>query len=490
MNVPGRWIPVPALALALIFGCSKAEDAEDLEAGNDTPALNTNIEIAKADVPARYAAALPATDAALQHWLEDGDDSLPPFPHVRDLLMSGQPKMLERVAAAAKSVPAAEGESWARRVDNALQYEVAAPMLCESLQSVMQAPASTLRRALVGVYAGHCATDDEVALVMRADTPDSAVLNYYGSYYLPDDHPRPYHARYGAAARTAIIDAEYADRRTAFVLAHHPDPRARAALRRIHAEIRDPERADQVAYAFHDAKDPKDKALATAACERHPKDPICDTSSRIRNPDGSPYVMGEPAPEPPAPSPAAIKATIDKLAAAGFSKVSTVDPATAETDAPDQLLMIAGYTYWFDVETGMYPNNHDSLMRQLSALAAPELDGAIFEEVAPGVDDESGPYRLTVYTAGKRLRAEARNFGDWYDAEAVINLMNAVAKENGSKIRFVAMSGDGQTMAILAAPAGAIARGIQNGLIEIGGGGEAMEAGKSFEDKVMEAFKN
>jgi hypothetical protein len=400
--------------------------------------------------------------------------------------------MLERVAAAAKSVPAAESESWARRLDSALQYEVAAPALCKSLRGVMQAPASTLRRALVGAYATHCARDEELALIMRADTPDSAVLDYYGSFFQPDDHPHPWHARFGAAARTAIIDAEQADRRTAFVLAHHPDPQARAALRKIHAEIRDPERADEVAYAFYDAKDPKDKAIAMAACERHPKDPVCDTESRIRNPDGSAFVMGEAAPEPPVPSPAAIQATIDKLAAAGFTRVTAVVPADAQTDASDQILALAGYAHWFDVETGMYPNNHDSLMRQLSALAAPELDDVIYEEIAPPMEDETDtkPYVLTAFTSGKRLRAEARNFGDWYDAEAVINLMNAVAKEHGSKIRFVALASEDQTMSILAAPAGAIARGIQGGLIDVGGGGEAKDAGKSFEDKVMEAFKN
>jgi hypothetical protein len=115
----------------------------------------------------------------------------------------------------------------------------------------------------------------------------------------------------------------------------------------------------------------------------------------------------------------------------------------------------------------MYPNNHDSLMRRLAALVSPELDDAVFEETAPHIDDETGPYTLTVYTAGERLRAEARNLGDWYDVEAVINLLNAAAKERGSKSRFVALASDDQTMAVLGAPAGAIARAIQGDLIEI-----------------------
>ena len=479
----GRWMTLGIVALAA--GCSG--NTNDSDAGDGTPALDTNIEVTKADAPARYSAALPTTDAGLQRWLH-GDETLPPYVHVKDLLLNGDSRWFEKLATAAKSVRAVEGESWASRLSEAFQYEVAGPGFCQNARAVMQAPESTLRRALVGTYASHCATDEELMLIVRADTPDSAVLEYFGSFWGSNEKSHPYHARFAAAARATIFAAEFEGRGPAFALARHPDPQARAVLHKILAEIDDPQRADQIALAFHDSKNPKDKALATAACQRNPDDAVCRNT--IFNSGGTDHVPGEAQPDPPKPSPAAVKAVIDRLAAAGFTKVSAVDPGKAETVVADQLLMIAGYAYWFDVETGMYPNNHDSLMRQLAALVSPELDDAIFEETAPDIDDESGPYTLTVYTAGKRLRAEARNLGDWYDVEAVLNLMNAAAKERGSKVRFVGLASEDQTMAILGAPGGAIARAIQRGLIEIGDSGEAEKAGKNFEEKVMEAFKN
>ena len=145
----------------------------------------------------------------------------------------------------------------------------------------------------------------------------------------------------------------------------------------------------------------------------------------------------------------------------------------------------------FDAETDQLPNEHDGLLARLAALVAPALDDVVFEEVPPAGDEmESGACRLCAYVRGKLYSLPARNLGDWYDVEAVLNLMNATAKEHGSKARFVGLASQDQTMAVVGAPAGAIARAIQGGLIEIGATGEAEKAGKSFEQQVVEGFKN
>ena len=50
-------------------------------------------------------------------------------------------------------------------------------------------------------------------------------------------------------------------------------------------------------------------------------------------------------------------------------------------------MTLAGHAAWVDVETGFFPNHHDSLMRNLGALVSPALDDAIFEEGAPKMND-------------------------------------------------------------------------------------------------------
>jgi hypothetical protein len=149
-------------------------------------------------------------------------------------------------------------------------------------------------------------------------------------------------------------------------------------------------------------------------------------------------------------------------------------------------LTLAGYAWWFDVETDMFPNHHDALMRRLATLVSPALDDAVFEEAAPPDGAESAPYQLTVYTAGKRLRAEARNLGDWYDVDAVMNLMNTVMMENHSDIRFVPLATGDQSLTIVGAPGSAIDRAIQARLIQPGDAGEAERVGKKFEAEVLE----
>jgi hypothetical protein len=127
-------------------------------------------------------------------------------------------------------------------------------------------------------------------------------------------------------------------------------------------------------------------------------------------------------------------------------------------------------------------------MRNLATLVSPALDDAVFEETAPSIDAEAAPYRLTVYTAGMRLRAEARNLGDWYDVEAVMNLMTAVMKENGSDVRFVSLASNDQILAIVGAPQPVIDRAIQARLIQTGEAGEAERVGKEFEADVIGSY--
>src|SRR5262245_15242853 len=137
MKTIRRWTPALALLLAT-YGCSAADSPDS---SDDPPPFNATIEIGKADVPARYAAALPTTAAGLKRWFED-DESLPPFVHVSDALMKGDVRSFEKLAAAAKAVPAGEAESWARMLDGALQFDVPDEHACALARPVVRAPES------------------------------------------------------------------------------------------------------------------------------------------------------------------------------------------------------------------------------------------------------------------------------------------------------------------------------------------------------------
>ena len=79
MRAITSWI----LACVLLTqACSKPAE-EEPEAGDDIPALNSKIEIDKAEIPARYAAALPSSSADMKRWFK-GDARFPSFGHVKD----------------------------------------------------------------------------------------------------------------------------------------------------------------------------------------------------------------------------------------------------------------------------------------------------------------------------------------------------------------------------------------------------------------------
>ncbi len=86
-----------------------------------------------------------------------------------------------------------------------------------------------------------------------------------------------------------------------------------------------------------------------------------------------------------------------------------------------------------DPESGTFPTPHDVLLRQLTRLVAPALDEVVFEQIAP---DESqmavGRYTLRAFVQGRVLETYARNYGDFYDVEAVVGLVNTLLARRGA----------------------------------------------------------
>lgn len=160
------------------------------------------------------------------------------------------------------------------------------------------------------------------------------------------------------------------------------------------------------------------------------------------------------------------------------------------------VLVERGYVHWFDTETGMFPNEHHLLMDTLAAMVSPDLDRVIFEEKPPEmtedfdkVNDGEG-YTLIAYMDGKRYTLPAQDLGAWYDLDAVLGMLNSLARERGVGARFVTLPTGDQTASVVAANQSAIAAALEAELIRIEGALAAVEAGKGFEDEVLRQIQS
>jgi hypothetical protein len=176
---------------------------------------------------------------------------------------------------------------------------------------------------------------------------------------------------------------------------------------------------------------------------------------------------------------------------------------------PAELLAERGSAHWFDVETGMYPNEHDGLLAELAALAGPPLSEVVFAELAPPLEgaadptswaadvvvtdggevlrppDAGGSYRLFAWTGTERFEVAAQDLGDWYDLGAVLGLLNTLARALGQEVRYVTLPTGDQTAIVLAAPGPALQAAVADGLLRLEGAGAAEAEGKAFEQEVF-----
>ncbi len=171
---------------------------------------------------------------------------------------------------------------------------------------------------------------------------------------------------------------------------------------------------------------------------------------------------------------------------------------------PGEVLAASGPVYCFDLETDQFPNQHDRLLYDLAELAGPPLDAALFEEEAPPFEHPEGgwvvagrtvaapphgtvegmPYRLRAYLGGKIYQTDAQDYGDWYDLDRILGLLNGMAADQGAGSRVVTLPTGDQNACVLAAPGDAILAGIEAGLLQVGAGGAA-ERGRELERQAL-----
>jgi len=118
----------------------------------------------------------------------------------------------------------------------------------------------------------------------------------------------------------------------------------------------------------------------------------------------------------------------------------------------------------------------------------PEAAGMTVGAPSDGEDD-SIPYGLTVYAGGKRYRAQANNYGDWYDIVTVLNVLNRVTEDLRAPERFTPLKSTDQTLIVVAATPATMANAVKAGLLETDADPRGAERrGKEFEVEVRQAL--
>jgi hypothetical protein len=185
---------------------------------------------------------------------------------------------------------------------------------------------------------------------------------------------------------------------------------------------------------------------------------------------------------------------IRHVASLGFTKAAdqaesrhgVVDEEEYSPLTPAEVLEHDGRLYWFDVETGEFPNEHDGLLFELADLAKPALDGVLFEEQAPPEDE--GNYVLRAYMDGRTYELDAQNHGDWYDLEAVIGLLNSLTEARRSNVRFIVAATGDQTARVIAGPASGLSSLVADRLVLLDAPDASMKDGQAFENQVIDGL--
>jgi hypothetical protein len=132
-------------------------------------------------------------------------------------------------------------------------------------------------------------------------------------------------------------------------------------------------------------------------------------------------------------------------------------------------LVQARRLFMFPGQSGTVPVRHDALLFELAGLAGDAMADVVFEELPPTDIDEiydTSPYVLRAYADGKRWSVVAEAVDDFYEIRQCIGLLNVVAAERGSDLRWVALRSD-DLLAVLVGDKNGILTAAERRLIEL-----------------------
>jgi hypothetical protein len=144
-------------------------------------------------------------------------------------------------------------------------------------------------------------------------------------------------------------------------------------------------------------------------------------------------------------------------------------PTFQETISVADELYRARRLHVFAGRSGTVPVRHDVLLFQLAGLAGRAMIDVVFEELPPSdIDDiySTSPHVLRAYADGKRWSVVADATDDFYDVRQTIGLLNVVAAERGSELRWAALPDD-DAWAVIVAPRDGIRAAAARGYIEL-----------------------
>lgn len=141
----------------------------------------------------------------------------------------------------------------------------------------------------------------------------------------------------------------------------------------------------------------------------------------------------------------------------------------------------------FDPESGRLPNRHGELLTTLASLAARELMGppeVVFDESEP--PNGAAPYALRAWSNDRRFTAQARNFDGWYDVDAVLGLLNELARRLGKSQRWILVHMSGHDALVVSANGPWLQDVVTRGLLPSESGNERVEKAVGLEHVIVE----
>jgi hypothetical protein len=499
------------------------------------PFVYAAIEKTQAPRPAELTGPVPTELAALRAW--------PLEAQLRDRVCGGDPALLaawHQAMLATVSAAPAVAEALAGAVELCGR-----PELCDWLAPRLSAADSAPLRSVLGAAFASCTRQRDRAVIARPETPVDVVVAWYaGRISLRREAFDP---RLVVAAREALAAGDAA--RAAQVgaaLAKVPPADALATLRDL-GGAGDPALRATLVARLSDSEDPAVRAAGAAACA-HPSQrseywcrqptPHTDEPTAVDSyflaqdwhataPGSRPRALDELATCAAAGERFRAEACLINLALVDRVRATAVAArltghagetgviartliAYPTADALSTALAQAGLCaaelglderapvtvedhllasrcgLTFDPETDQWPNRHDTLAAQLVLLGERDLADVTFFEEAPA-EGSSGPYRLLGYVDGARYSAEARaDLGDWYDLDAVLGFVNAIARDRGKAQRWLVSSGGGNDAIAVAGPEAALRELVGRGLLPAAPPTRSVEDSRAREQRLID----
>ncbi len=465
------------------------------------------VRISEAPAPARFAAELPSTVAAFR-----AETSSLPATFLRHRLCAGDEEVVARLARAADAASESAAADEVRESYGSLLAWCSRREMCDWTHAAVQRGGAHAEVAWVGL--AQCASAENDLLFESGGAPARQLVEYWSDReWRGDFTPRHVPALVPALRRAVELGDSVLVRRAALVLGKGGRAEGVGALVELHGELPAGAMRDQVAAGLADSETPEARAIFDELCRRPGRTEVtCNRDDGLVQLFGPPGLVAAPEPEAPAEPEPELRAKLEQLGLLWRTPLGLDAGVAGEDSRPEdarQWLVSSGPVHCFDVETGQVPNEHDRLLFELAELAGPPLSNALFAESPPPYDlgegkwlvggrevdrlpdglAEGDPYRLSGYLDGRAYAADAQDFGDWYDLDQVLGLLNAMAIDRAAATRLVVLPTGDQTACVLAAPRTAILAGVSSGLLELGNSDGARAAGQSFEAAVLEKLE-